>query len=315
MGWKVIPDEFSIDDIGARLLANLAKGIYNHEAVLREYVQNACDAYRVLEALDGGVPDHEAIRIEIEDEKTISIQDNGIGMDLSDVKKAKRIAVSNKTDADDMIGFRGIGIWAGFQACETLELVTTKKGNENRYKLEINFSEILKHVDENINIKQLLDGRFHIREEKAAADEHYTHVRLRGLLGDYRHLGQQEEVQRIVSQTLPCKIDPTFIFKVQLEAFLDGLVGYEEYSILVDGGEVYKSFPNNVKTFNTTDLVRDNEEIGKVWWATGTKSLITDDRQFQYRKFRLRVRNFAVGGFGIYGEENASGLGIVDMQD
>jgi hypothetical protein len=37
MSWKNIPDTFTIDDIGATLLANLARGIYKHETVLLEY--------------------------------------------------------------------------------------------------------------------------------------------------------------------------------------------------------------------------------------------------------------------------------------
>ncbi|HEV8716420.1 MAG TPA: hypothetical protein VGX03_26810 [Candidatus Binatia bacterium] len=45
MAWEAVKDEFTIERIGARLLPNIAGGIYNHEAVLREYVQNARDAY------------------------------------------------------------------------------------------------------------------------------------------------------------------------------------------------------------------------------------------------------------------------------
>src|SRR5881392_2232242 len=102
MAWQSIHDAFTIDDIGARLLANLARGIYNHEAVLREYVQNARDAYLDLST----IPDHASINIRIVDESTISIQDNGIGMDEKDVKASKRIAVSPKAGLDNRAGFR-----------------------------------------------------------------------------------------------------------------------------------------------------------------------------------------------------------------
>jgi HSP90 family molecular chaperone len=77
MSWKQISDQFTINDIGARLLANLARGIYSHEAVLREYVQNACDAYKELSIL----PDYPTINIMVVSEDTITIQDNGVGMD------------------------------------------------------------------------------------------------------------------------------------------------------------------------------------------------------------------------------------------
>src|SRR2546426_821683 len=106
-GWIDIDDQFTIDDIGARLLANLARGIYNHEPVLREYVQNACDALRALSS----TPSHAAIKISINDDDSITIHDDGIGMDEKAIRESKKIAVSPKAGKKDMAGFRGIGIW------------------------------------------------------------------------------------------------------------------------------------------------------------------------------------------------------------
>ncbi len=37
MSWKQISDAFTIDEVGTRLLTNLVRGIYSHEAVLLEY--------------------------------------------------------------------------------------------------------------------------------------------------------------------------------------------------------------------------------------------------------------------------------------
>ncbi len=90
MPWTQLDDEFTIDDIGARLLENLARGMYTHEGVLREYVQNACDSYQELDTL----PENPTINVRILDKSTISIQDNGIGMDEAAIKACKKIAVS-----------------------------------------------------------------------------------------------------------------------------------------------------------------------------------------------------------------------------
>jgi HSP90 family molecular chaperone len=123
MMWSKLSDEFKIDDIGARLLANLAKGIYSHEAVLREYVQNAADAYEQL-----GIGGDVSIQINVEGGNCLTIQDQGIGMDEKAIREAKKIAVSAKGKMPmSLTGFRGIGIWAGFQACDKLVIVTTKK--------------------------------------------------------------------------------------------------------------------------------------------------------------------------------------------
>jgi hypothetical protein len=313
MSWTNIDDEFTINDIGARLLANLARGIYNHEAVLREYVQNACDAYAALDASSTDSNPNEPILITIEDEDTLAIHDNGIGMNLTELKASKRIAVSPKAEIEGMTGFRGIGIWAGFQACNQLEIVTTKSGDKNRYRLLIDFSDILEHVNEDINIKLLLDGRFRIASDEAKKGEHYTRVTLLGLQGDYLKLTERTELQRIVSQILPCKIDPQFEYVDEINDFYGTLEGYQDYSILVDGGEVFKQFPKEVGPPQTVPLTRDSQEFGKAWYCTNEKGRSFPPptaRDFRYRSFRLRIRNFAVGRVGIYDDENASGYGI-----
>jgi hypothetical protein len=43
--WEPMDSEFTINDIGAYLMANLAKGLYTGPEVIREYVQNAVDSY------------------------------------------------------------------------------------------------------------------------------------------------------------------------------------------------------------------------------------------------------------------------------
>lgn len=316
MGWSNIDDEFTINDIGARLLANLARGIYNHEAVLREYVQNACDAYAALDVSSTNADTDDTIRITIEDENTIAIHDNGIGMNLAELKASKKIAVSPKAEIDGMTGFRGIGIWAGFQACDQLEIVTTKAGDKHRYRLQIDFSDILEHVNEDINIKKLLDGRFRIASDEAQKEEHYTRVKLLGLQGDYLHLTERRELERIASQILPCKVDPQFEYVDEINEFYGSLEGYQEYSILVEGGEVFKQFPADVSPPKSIGLTRDGQEFGKAWYCTNRKGRSFPGptaRDFRYRGFRLRIRNFAVGREGIYDDENASGFGINTM--
>jgi hypothetical protein len=313
MSWSNIEDKFTINDIGAQLLENLARGIYNHEAVLREYVQNACDAYAQL----GGPQEHELIRISIEDEETIAIQDNGIGMNLTDIKNCKKIAVSPKSEIQGMTGFRGIGIWAGFQACNQLEVITTKANDKKRYRLQIDFADILKHVNDNINIGDLLNGRFRIEADETRKEEHYTRVRLVGLQGDYSILNQREEIERIVSQILPCKVDPKFEYADKIAEFYNELDSFQEYSILVEGGEVFKQFPSDLDEPSFVSLELPGEEYGRAWYCMSAKQkkeslpAPTPSDLKRNRSFRLRIRNFGVGGVGIYSDEDASGLGIL----
>ena len=308
MPWTQLNDEFTIDDIGARLLANLARGMYTHEGVLREYVQNACDSYQALEVL----PDHPTINIRVVDDITISIQDNGIGMDEEAIKACKKIAVSPKSELDgNMTGFRGIGIWAGFQACCKLEIQTTKQGDGKRYRLLIDFAEILEHVHEDINIKALLDDRFRIEADSAPETDHYTIVKLIGLQGEYqKKLTDVEELQRIVSQNLPCKINPQFEHASALNQHLHEFEGYQEYPILVEGGEVFQQFPADLEVPRFKTLTANGEEYARCWYCSAHRSI--SPQELQYRSFRLRIRNFAVGPIGIYDDEDGSAFGIVN---
>src|SRR5258708_12626482 len=96
--WRIVNDQFTIEDIGAPLLANLAKGIYTPEAMLREYVQNAGDAYFDLEEKrDKTLPTEEqTIDIYYPEQGTIALQNNGIDTALQDVKIFNTISLSAK---------------------------------------------------------------------------------------------------------------------------------------------------------------------------------------------------------------------------
>ena len=305
MSWSNVQDEFTIDYIGARLLANLARGIYNHEAVLREYVQNARDSYCLLP----NIPEHATINIRTTGDSGISIQDNGVGMDEGDIKASKKIAVSPKSNQEGLVGFRGIGIWAGFQACEQLEIDTTKLGDSNRYRLQIDFGDILQHVDEDINIKELLDNRFRIDRMEADQDEHFTIVKLVGLRDDYKRLANQEETSaNSKSKRYHVKSIHNLAMESPVTEFIQSLGDDLELCISVDGEEVFKKFPAALQAPQFVNLEHDGEVYARAWFCSHNRSI--SHRGYEYRNFRLRIQNFAVGRFGIFDDEDGSGFGI-----
>jgi hypothetical protein len=298
---------FTIQDVGALLLANLSVGIYNAEAVLREYVQNACDAYQAMPITPAGA----AVKISIEDEDTIAIQDQGIGMDLTDVRDSIKIAVSPKRSAD-FAGFRGIGIWAGLTACKRLEIISKKAGHDQRYRLQLDFDRILADVRKNIDIGELINGRIRYFEDPEDKAKHYTRVRLIGLNSGYRQLAIADELKRIVSQLLPCKPSKTYKHVSRLSDFYAGLPSYSDFSILVNSEEVFKDFPDEVGDFKDEKLTHGGTELARVWYTSGTSSLSTEG--YQTRSFRLRVKNFAVGDLSIYGAEEGMTYGLTDSK-
>jgi hypothetical protein len=310
--WKDVKDQFTIEDIGAPLLANLAKGIYTPEAMLREYVQNAGDAYFELE--DKTHKKHrseeKAIDIYYADERTIAIQDDGIGMDLEDVKHYKRIALSSKI-GKDRAGFRGIGIWAGFSACDELYVETSKINDPHRYRLTLNFAEMRNSVSQNINIKELLDKRFKIQKSDASKAEHYTQVRLVNLNEEFADLLKPEELERIVSEILPCRFNPEFKHADTISKRLMQIDGYQEFAIKVNQTEIFKKYPQNVEEPQFDILKNDDEEYGFVWYC---RSPSTSSFGTTPSNFRLRVKNIAVGSPGMYSAEDARHWGVSGAQ-
>ena len=76
--WESIPSKFTINDIGAYLMANLAQGLYTGPEIIREYVQNAVDSYVEFTAQIPEEPSNE-VRVDVRD-RSIIIYDRGIGM-------------------------------------------------------------------------------------------------------------------------------------------------------------------------------------------------------------------------------------------
>ena len=119
----------SADDIGGELLAVLTKGLYTNPLdCIREYVQNAVDASA------------KTVTINITG-NSVSIFDDGNGMSLEDLLRARQFGLSPKFIGEN-VGFRGIGIYSGFDLCRRLR-ITSKRANDSRlHVLVFEFAEM-----------------------------------------------------------------------------------------------------------------------------------------------------------------------------
>ena len=114
------------EDIGPQLLPILSKGLYTNPLhSLREYIQNGVDAgaSEVLVKITGD---------------SLLIRDNGKGMNLDELTKARKFGVSDK-DPQFTVGFRGIGIYSGYDLCDRLIISSKQKNEINRFLLEFDF--------------------------------------------------------------------------------------------------------------------------------------------------------------------------------
>ena len=136
-----------------RLLDLMINSIYTHKEIfLREIISNASDAcdklcYQALTDSALGM-DRGDFKIEItvdKDARTLTVSDNGIGMDKADLENNLGIIASSGSykfkqelgeDAKDtdVIGQFGVGFYSAFMVSDQITVVTRKYGAESGYK-------------------------------------------------------------------------------------------------------------------------------------------------------------------------------------
>ncbi|MEG0368153.1 MAG: ATP-binding protein, partial [Coprobacillus sp.] len=138
-----------------RLLDLMINSIYTHKEIfLRELISNASDAsdklyYKALTENIGGISrDDLSIRIIVDkDNRTLSIIDQGIGMDnkeleelLGTIANSGSFDFKNALDKDqddvDIIGQFGVGFYSAFMVAHKVEVISKKHGEETAYKWE-----------------------------------------------------------------------------------------------------------------------------------------------------------------------------------
>jgi molecular chaperone HtpG len=129
----------------SEVLSLVINSLYSHpEVFLRELLSNASDAldkerFMALTAPDGSDP----LRIRLtanEAEKTLTIDDNGIGMDEAELVKnlgtiahsGSREFLSQLKDKKDvsLIGQFGVGFYSAYLVAERVDVITKKRGTE-----------------------------------------------------------------------------------------------------------------------------------------------------------------------------------------
>ena len=135
-----------------RLLDLMINSIYTHKEIfLREIISNASDAcdklcYQALTDESVGMSRKDfAIHITVDkDARTLTVSDNGIGMDQADLENNLGIIASSGSyrfkqevgdDAKDtdVIGQFGVGFYSAFMVADKITVVTKKYGAESGY--------------------------------------------------------------------------------------------------------------------------------------------------------------------------------------
>jgi Histidine kinase-, DNA gyrase B-, and HSP90-like ATPase len=182
---KAIVEKIPLEpwEVGAELLDILSRGLYSDARdAVREYVQNGVDAGAQDIVISASGP-------------ALTIRDDGTGMDWETLRRARRFGLSDKTPWET-VGYRGIGIYASFGMCDRLIITTRQAGINDLISLRLDFGRMREILDRDkqgserfgVPLTELLNEHSEfVREEwTGAIEDHFTLVRLEGVLPPYR---------------------------------------------------------------------------------------------------------------------------------
>ena len=188
-----------------RLLDLMINSIYTHKEIfLRELISNASDAIDKLcfialtdDKLNMSRDDFKIFIKPDKENRTLTITDNGIGMDKDDLEnnlgtiassgsyKFKQ-EMSEKQDDIDIIGQFGVGFYSAFMVAKKITVVTKKYGCDTAYKWESDGAdgyEIAETERDEIGTTIVLEIKDNTEEENY--DEFLEQYRIQGLIKKY----------------------------------------------------------------------------------------------------------------------------------
>ena len=188
-----------------RLLDMMINSIYTHKEIfLREIISNASDAidkmcYIALTDKSVGMnrSDFEIILTLDKENRTLTVSDNGIGMNEEDLEKnlgtiafsgskkfAEEVEKADKeksgaaslADQVDIIGQFGVGFYSAFMVADTVEVVTKKYGEDKAYRW-VSEGAGGYTIEEAERDGHGTDVIMHIREDGEEKDEYSQYMR------------------------------------------------------------------------------------------------------------------------------------------
>ena len=179
-----------------RLLDMMINSIYTHKEIfLREIISNASDAIDkmcYLALTDSSIgekrSDYEIIIALDKENRTLTVSDNGIGMNQEELEKnlgtiafsgSKKFSEQmdeSKSEEVDIIGQFGVGFYSAFMVADKIEVVSRRYGEDKAYKWESDGAGGYS-IEEAEREGHGTDVIMHIREDGEEADEYSQYMR------------------------------------------------------------------------------------------------------------------------------------------
>jgi hypothetical protein len=313
--WTTENEKWTTADMGGRVLEHIASGIYTEIAILREYIQNAADGIQELEEATGTTNKEITIDL-VPKEKTLIIQDKGIGLDRDDLEEAKKIAVSSKV-GKDRVGYKGLGLWAGLCSCERLELESTKFGSTTKVRLQIDFKIIKNSITGNEDIGKIMSGKFRVQVSSSSVDKNlsYTLCKLININSNNPILLDNDQLKKGISLSLPCMTDPNHVLCKKIDnTLVSKITNFRQFKIFLNGDEIFRHFPATCANFESRVLRANSVDYAFVWWCQNSLGgrFSPDSNKPEFAGFQLRIKNFQLGQTDPYSSKHLQDWNLQD---
>ena len=305
-------EQFGPNDIGAELLPIITRELYRDPLdALREYIQNSVDA--------GATNIHVTVGSDL-----LSVRDDGCGIDRMQARRAIRLGMSEKNPTED-VGFRGIGVYSGFNMCDQLEIITKSAGADPA-RIVFDFGRIREVLEDEegrrldgepstLNLTELLAESVIVETpDDCPFEETGTLVMMVGIRGEVADtMSDPKVVREYLQSVVPLPFDADFGFKDVIESrFKD-----EDYRIVnlfldFDGRErqLFRPYTNHAFTHGKGADIRFFElksklgrgKLGFAWVCLNDAHKILPDQKlpdFCVKKFGFTVgdRHFFAKSF------------------
>jgi len=252
------------DDIGGQLLPILSKGLYTNPLdCIREYVQNSVDAgaKKVTIKITGN---------------SVLVHDTGQGMDEAQLLSSRKFGISGK-DLAEHVGFRGIGIYSGYDLANRLIITTKKADSQDELIMKFDFGGMKKELEASpvgtITLSAILsDFTSFSRKPSAAAGKSFTTVQLEEISEVHlRKIGNRAELRQYILQNLPVDFSDNFDFKQRItDDLAQNVPGYKAVTIELQSDdeedEIITRPPlNGLRAPNIGPIYSDGKIIAYYW--------------------------------------------------
>ena len=280
------------------VLDALGQGLYpDKHHVIREFVQNACDAVREYDRHEGSTS-LDPVEIKLQP-PSVTIFDRGIGMSRKKMEEYRYVGFSEK-EPEQNVGFRGIGTISGIAVASKMVVTSSRVGVGRRYTVVIDADGMLQRMSEDRNpaLEELLDEFTDVTQQRAPKDEHFTLVELHGIREDSQELYDAASLLEHLRRGLPVPFDPDFSFGSRIcQRLRMNVSDYFEAKITLNGTPLYKPFLAHCQPPEFETVFLDDNESSAVlafcWCCKhALKGQFSDKR---YRGLTYRLKNFMVG--------------------